>query len=206
MSTRGCRELHPNVRTTGFPVGVGTGRQALCWGCGAGKPGQPYAASPVGSRAPAAPAARCSRASLGLQAFPSGHGATWLLSLLPPSPAQRQSQVFQACVSKDPGCIILLARALWPGLDIWSASTPTARHPWALELRNKESRNLGQATLCVCLPSDSIFGMACLGLPGITLTTEASQGPPQGLAMPGLLWPGRVCSGSGSERRGEPYR
>lgn len=50
-SIQGCPELHPSVGTTGFPVGVGTVKGALCMVCGLGKPGRPYAARPVGSRA-----------------------------------------------------------------------------------------------------------------------------------------------------------
>lgn len=108
----------------------------------------------------------------GSKAFPSGDTATW------PSPAQLQSQGFQRCVSKGPGCTVFLAQGFWPGRDIWPASTPQPRQPWPLgtQGQGEPERGKGHALLCARQVTECPWH----GPPGIALTSEASQGQPPG--------------------------
>lgn len=144
MSIQGCPELRPNVRPTGLPVCVGTGRGALCRGCGLGWQGSHmlpawWGAGHQPPQQPDAPEPVC-----GSKAFPSGDTATW------PSPAQLQSQGFQRCVSKGPGCTVFLAQSIWPGRDIWP--TPQPGHPWPLGTQGQGEPNEGKAML-FCVPA-----------------------------------------------------
>lgn len=68
-----------------LPCGCGHWKRGFCLVCGSGEPGQPYAASLMGSRAQATLAARCFWASLWLKGISFRRGARWLLST--PSPA-----------------------------------------------------------------------------------------------------------------------
>lgn len=63
------------------------------------------------------------------------------------SPARLQSQGLQGCVSKQPGCSVLLAQGIWPGRDTWPTSPHSQGIHGPLELSGKESRNQGKATL-----------------------------------------------------------
>lgn len=92
-TTQGCPELHPSVLPLP-PCGHGLWDRSSLLGVQLRKPGQPHAASLVGtgcwpSRQPGAPGPVC-----GSKAFPSGDRATWLSTTTPnPAPSPLSSKV-----------------------------------------------------------------------------------------------------------------
>lgn len=138
----------------GFPLGVGTRRGALCRPCGSGKPGQPYAANLVESRAQATPAARCSRTSLRLKGISFRRWGRLALPCWPSWPCRpRSSKVkgFRAVSARGRAALSFWHGALWPGTDIWSLSTPTARAsvaPWNSVARTAGTRERPRFPVC----------------------------------------------------------
>ena len=196
--------MHANGRTTGSPrvralagelsagcvarTSQGSHMPPTSWGAGHRPPQRPDAPGPVGAS----------------KAFPLGNGATGPLpalpslppSLLPPPPFQLQSQGFQGCVSKGPSVLSFWHGALWPGMDIWSALTPTARA--SVAPRNSVARTAGtreRPRSPACLPSArTSLAKARLALP-LPRGLPEDDLPPRGPVMPGLPLPGDVCSG-----------
>lgn len=96
--------------------------------------------------------------------------------------------------------------SFWPGHCglHWTSGLPQPPqpgHPWSLELSNKESQNQGKATLCVCPPSDSIFGTACPALPS---PPTLPKGHPRAQPCQGSLGQATTAQDQGG-RKGGPY-
>lgn len=151
------------------------------WGAGHRPPWQPDAPGPV----------------CGSKAFLSGEEppGSFPPSFLPLPPSQLQRQGFQGCVSTGYAALSLWHGAWWPGMDIWSASTPTARASVAPgdAVARRRAGTRERPRSAVLAKWQSILGMARLASP---LPLRAT---PEGPALSGLPLPGGVCSGRGRE-------
>lgn len=135
-----CPKLRPNIRAIGFPVGLGTAKEALCrrW---LRQPGQPHVPWPC----------EHSRGHPGSR-WPQRHlcqDRAWLSRVhLPLLSSVLESEVLGLChgVQQTP---VFWHGALWPGIDSWYAAIPQPGHLCGtMEPGGRESQHPGKATLC----------------------------------------------------------
>lgn len=149
---------------------------AASWGAGHRPPQEPDAPGPI----------------CGSKVFPSGDGATWPFSFLPPAPASLPSPK-----SRVPGLCQQGAGLHCPSVTghcgpEWTSGLPQPpqpRHLWSRATQRKESQDQGEAMLhCELAKWQS---GALLASPWPLRVT------PEGPTMPELPLPGRVCSAEG---------